>query len=148
MSNQFVEDSIPTKHDKTNDNFCIFASGYDSNFEDGFEIGAKDDRGYFEIIETSDSSNMEENSSMLNENDFNQDMFEEMADRIDSEVLDEVGEGDDAQIGRVTSERIEMELEEKYPNRKISVTYSPYNTGRNYSAFDQNEEEIIADYTV
>lgn len=60
LSNQFIQDARTyDTTDTTNDNFCIFASGYDSNFEDGFEVGAKDHGMYFEIIETSDSSKME-----------------------------------------------------------------------------------------
>ncbi len=76
----------------------------------------------------------------------NQNEFEEVIDKYEEEVEEEVGSDDTDEIGRMVSERAEEELSSKYPN--IEITYTPYNTGRNYSAFDKTQEEIVADYTV
>jgi len=79
----------------------------------------------------------------LNEN-LTPDELEEIVDRHEEDATEESDDSDD--IGRMVSERTEEEIQKKYPN--ITVNYVPSNKGRLYTAFDVNEEEIVAEYTV
>jgi hypothetical protein len=84
-----------------------------------------------------------EYKATLNEN-LTSDEFEEIVDRHEEDATEESDDSDD--IGRMVSERTEEEIQQKYPN--ITVNYVPSNKGRLYTAFDTNEEEIVAEYTV
>jgi len=92
------------------------------------------------------TENQYKHRKQLNES-ITSDEFEEIIDRYEEEVTEESDDFDD--IGRMVSERAEMEIQKEYPN--ITVDYSPamdsqQNQKRLYSAYDKEEEETVAEY--
>lgn len=76
--------------------------------------------------------------------------FSTMIDELEEQVINNVFFGslsDDSEkvrLGEIVAELATDKVKENNPN--LSVNFTPYNTGNNYSIWDSENEEIIEEY--